>query len=174
MSQIFYVRINWYSWHSVSWNIPINKHGFNWKISGFVPPSHRPIRVRHFSVGVRLRARVPHSPDRQKVKLRWGPSVRHRRVHEEQDLHTNHESSQRLRCKFVKQNFAMFPIWLPLFPCQCNNYSTIQDMFMLVFKPTISTLTSRPGDPNQEDASPWGDSWGIKVLITCVHFYQWG
>ena len=140
MSQMFYVRINWYSWHSVSWNIPFNKHGLNWKLPGFVPPSNRSIRVRRFSVGVRLRARVPHSPDRQKVGLRWGPSVRHRRVHEEQDLHTNHESSQRLRCKFVEKDFAMFPIWLPLFICQCNNYHPYQYMVVLVSKPTTYWL----------------------------------
>jgi hypothetical protein len=32
----------------------------------------------------------------------------------------------------------------------------------------------RAGVPNLGDASPWGDSGGIKVVVTYVHLYQWG
>ena len=35
-------------------------------------------------------------------------------------------------------------------------------------------LYYRPGVPNLGDASPWGDSRGLKLVFTWVHLYQWG
>jgi hypothetical protein len=48
------------------------------------------------------------------------------------------------------------------------------DTFVTRSKVFIRLIKFRSGVPNLGDASPWGDTRGLKSVIYWVHLYQWG